>query len=182
MYIDNDFHLDLKRLISLMSYQYQLHKEENKDSISLEEFLRTTLSRLIIYNCNDHYQFYCTLKEINTLLRNYSTQESPYKILVVDSLSAFYWAQKMEETHGISIKEISNIIMDIISFGRTICLFVAWKGGKDAIKFPNSLKIFLDFVRFRQNELVSQITLSNPDVPPFFLHVSSHGCSFSAEL
>lgn len=101
---------------------------------------------------------------------------------MIDSISAFFWSQKIEETHGISYKEISSVIIDIISFGRTICVFVGSKGG-NYFKFPNSVKIYLEFIRFQGNELISQVTLGSiPDFQPYFMHISAHGCSFTPTL
>ena len=122
------------------------------------------------------------MQEINLLLRSYSgSKDSPYKLLVVDSISSFYWTQRIEETTGISGKQLTATLMDIIAHGHAICVFVGWKGGKDSIRFPSATRIALDFVRFRDSELISQVTLSH-EVPPFFLHVSAHGCSFSSDV
>lgn len=183
----------MKRLVSLISLHYQRNEEHAPHS--LEEEIYNTLDRLVIFHCNDHYQFYQTLISINDHLQSYLDTECPYKLLVIDSISSFYWNQKLEESIGISAKDITNAIVTIVSRGQVIVITTGWKGGKGSneIKLHTATKLTLDFVQFKEGTLISQVVITKGISPhilsdgnnrnespiTFFMQVSQQGCAFT---
>ena len=106
----------------------------------------------------------------------------PYKLLVIDSISAFYWNQRTEDGAGISVKDIMNVLVEIVSRGQVILVTLGWKGGQDT-KFHASNKLSLDFMQFKEGTLISQAVLARSDCPAtFYLHVSAHGCTFTTHM
>jgi hypothetical protein len=132
-FIDNDYHLNLTRVVQLLQAQYSLVEEEdllrmqNQQQLQeqeqqqqdgggellgvsqslpdLDTTILDSLSRLHIFHCKDQFQLLVTLKSMHKQLdlqqqivnSSHSGISSRYRLLVIDSISAFYWITKHEE-------------------------------------------------------------------------------------
>ena len=106
-------------------------------------------------------------------------RESQYKLLVIDSISSFYWSQRMEE-HAIHGGGCSKFISeDIVKVaGRVACIII---GGKaSAPRILNTVKLNLSAPKFLtapSNQLEALETTVNTSFGTSFrLLVSPFGC------
>ncbi|GAB6021879.1 DNA repair protein xrcc2 [Chamberlinius hualienensis] len=89
-YIDTDHHFPMLRLISLLENRLKMSREEVFTAEEMHEFVSFCLKKLSIASCFDSLQFYSTLEVLSS-----SSSRWDCKILMIDSLSAFYWEDEM---------------------------------------------------------------------------------------
>jgi DNA-repair protein XRCC2 len=100
VFYDNDYHFDILRFTGILEHKVRakLHATGygNVDSDSVESFISSCLNRLAIIKCRDSTEFALSLKVLPKVL---AAQRNP-KILIVDSISTFFWTDKHEEEVG----------------------------------------------------------------------------------
>lgn len=107
VYFDNDLKFNMGRLVHLLTLRWEraiaqamldsrfsaAARRLTEDPSAKDTFLVSTLDRLIIYRCTDSLQFAATLAGLEPLLRSRDT----IRIVMIDTLSAFYWQDKHED-------------------------------------------------------------------------------------
>ncbi|XP_029444310.1 DNA repair protein XRCC2 [Rhinatrema bivittatum] len=81
IFIDTDYHFDMLRLVTIL---------EHRLSQSTEEMIKETLSRLFLVYCNSSIQLLLTLHALESMFCSHSS----LCLLILDSISAFYWIDR----------------------------------------------------------------------------------------
>nr|XP_014347306.1 PREDICTED: DNA repair protein XRCC2 isoform X3 [Latimeria chalumnae] len=81
IFIDTDYHFDMLRLVTIL---------EHRISHSTEEMIKKCLSRLFLVHCNSSVQLLLTLHSLESMFCSHPT----LCMLIVDSISAFYWIDR----------------------------------------------------------------------------------------
>ncbi|XP_048030643.1 DNA repair protein XRCC2 [Megalobrama amblycephala] len=91
VFIDTDYHFDMLRLVSALEGRLAEDlKEGDCSENEPEERVRSCLRRLSVVHCNSSVQLLLTL---HYLENTFSSQPS-LGLLVIDSISAFYWVDR----------------------------------------------------------------------------------------
>ncbi|XP_077100354.1 DNA repair protein XRCC2 [Siphateles boraxobius] len=91
VFIDTDYHFDMLRLVSALEGRLAEDLKESEGSENEpEERVRSCLRRLSVVHCNSSLQLLLTL---HYLENTFSSQPS-VSLLVIDSISAFYWVDR----------------------------------------------------------------------------------------
>ncbi|XP_024135344.1 DNA repair protein XRCC2 isoform X2 [Oryzias melastigma] len=94
LFVDTDYSLDMLRLVSIL--------DSRLTSAGLEEAaLRSSLSRLLVVHCSSSSQLLLTLHYLETTLNS----RPSLALLLIDSISAFYWLDRCEGGASISRQE-----------------------------------------------------------------------------
>ncbi|XP_016887263.1 DNA repair protein XRCC2 isoform X2 [Cynoglossus semilaevis] len=103
MFVDTDYSLDMFRLVSILDSR--LNKALPKSSPSAgsdeEALLRSCLSRLLVVHCSSSAQLLLTLH----FLENSFSSRPSLELLLIDSISAFYWLDRCEGGPSFSKQE-----------------------------------------------------------------------------
>ena len=106
VYIDLDYHFSMIRLTSILETRIQTAlsaRDSSQDaSQSVEDIVKQCLSRLYVVRCSSSSQFLITLHSLETLLGN----NPDICLLMIDSISAFYWVDR--STGGSSTQGRTN--------------------------------------------------------------------------
>ncbi|KAL4630958.1 DNA repair protein XRCC2 [Arapaima gigas] len=95
MFVDTDHHFDMLRLVTILEHRLpQGH----------EEVVRACLGRLFIVHCNSSLQLFFTLHYAEDMF----CSRPSLSLLIVDSISAFYWVDKSSGGESVS-KQESNL-------------------------------------------------------------------------
>ncbi|XP_045693671.1 DNA repair protein XRCC2 isoform X1 [Phyllostomus hastatus] len=92
MFIDTDYHFDLLRLVTIL---------EHRLAQSSEETVKRCLGRLFLVHCGSSPQLLLTLHSLETLFCG----RPALCLLVVDSLSAFYWVDRANGGDSVGLQE-----------------------------------------------------------------------------
>uniref|UniRef100_A0A8C6TXF6 RecA family profile 1 domain-containing protein n=1 Tax=Neogobius melanostomus TaxID=47308 RepID=A0A8C6TXF6_9GOBI len=87
VFVDTDYSLDLLRLVSIMD-----HRLGAAPSGGDEALLRSCLSRLLVVHCASSSQLLLTLHFLETSFAS----RPALSLLLIDSISAFYWLDRAE--------------------------------------------------------------------------------------
>uniref|UniRef100_A0A8D3D1M8 X-ray repair cross complementing 2 n=1 Tax=Scophthalmus maximus TaxID=52904 RepID=A0A8D3D1M8_SCOMX len=87
VFVDTDYSLDMLRLVSIMESRLNSWMRENN-----EEACRSCLSRLLVVHCSSSSQLLLTLH----FLENSFSSRPGLALLLIDSISAFYWPDRCE--------------------------------------------------------------------------------------
>eukprot|EP00026_Physarum_polycephalum_P008449 Phypoly_transcript_08535.p1 GENE.Phypoly_transcript_08535~~Phypoly_transcript_08535.p1 ORF type:complete len:341 (+),score=45.97 Phypoly_transcript_08535:203-1225(+) len=133
IYFDNDYHFCMPRLISIIEHRVRdaLDPTMNATDEDIQELITLSLARLQVFHCKDSLQFIVTLQSIPLLLESDST----IKVLMIDSISAFYWIHKHEDKTGIEHqKHIANQCRLLAQHGLVVMATKAilWKDKRKA--------------------------------------------------
>ncbi|XP_055086040.1 DNA repair protein XRCC2 [Periophthalmus magnuspinnatus] len=98
IFVDADFSLDLFRLVSILDNR--LHTTAPSGGPD-EALLRSCLSRLLVLHCSSSSQLLLTLHFLETSFASRPDQS----LLLIDSISAFYWLDRAEGRTSYSKQE-----------------------------------------------------------------------------
>uniref|UniRef100_A0A3P9M2B6 RecA family profile 1 domain-containing protein n=1 Tax=Oryzias latipes TaxID=8090 RepID=A0A3P9M2B6_ORYLA len=90
LFVDTDYSLDMLRLVSILDSR-----------LSSGTSLRSSLSRLLVVHCSSSSQLLLTLHYLETTLNS----RPSLALLLIDSISAFYWLDRCEGGASISRQE-----------------------------------------------------------------------------
>ncbi|XP_051970022.1 DNA repair protein XRCC2-like [Xyrauchen texanus] len=91
IFIDTDYHFDMLRLVSVLEGRLTEDSKEGEGSENEpEERVRSCLRRLSVIHCNSSVQLLLTLH----YLENTISSQPSLCLLVIDSISAFYWVDR----------------------------------------------------------------------------------------
>ena len=117
VYFDNDYHLDLILLARQLHYrirqtlQLQHQMVDVEDSV-VESCVCSSLQRLTVYRCRDTVQLLATLLQ----LPHFLSSNQHIRVLVMDSINAFFWIEKYEEQRArVTNKRINKQLQNLIS-------------------------------------------------------------------
>uniref|UniRef100_A0A8B9UK88 X-ray repair cross complementing 2 n=2 Tax=Anas TaxID=8835 RepID=A0A8B9UK88_9AVES len=94
MFIDTDYHFDMLRLVTIL---------EHRLVQSTEEMIKQCLGRLFLVNCNSSTQLLLTLYSLENM---FCTHPS-LCLLIVDSISAFYWIDRSNGGESLNLQEMN---------------------------------------------------------------------------
>uniref|UniRef100_H3CN96 RecA family profile 1 domain-containing protein n=1 Tax=Tetraodon nigroviridis TaxID=99883 RepID=H3CN96_TETNG len=97
MFVDTDYSLDMLRLVSILDRRLT----GSPGSPSTEASLRSCLSRLLVVHCSSSSQLLLTLHLLETSL----SSRPGLALLLIDSISAFYWLDRSEGGASIAKQE-----------------------------------------------------------------------------
>ncbi|XP_030302133.1 DNA repair protein XRCC2 [Calypte anna] len=92
MFIDTDYHFDLLRLVTIL---------ESRLAQRTEEMIKQCLGRLFLVNCNSSTHLLLTLYSLENM---FCTHPS-LCLLILDSLSAFYWIDRSNGGESLNLQE-----------------------------------------------------------------------------
>ncbi|NXU78895.1 XRCC2 protein, partial [Oreotrochilus melanogaster] len=92
MFIDTDCHFDMLRLVTIL---------ESRLAQRTEEMIKQCLGRLFLVNCNSSTHLLLTLYSLENM---FCTHPS-LCLLIVDSLSAFYWIDRSNGGESLNLQE-----------------------------------------------------------------------------
>ncbi|XP_023420746.2 DNA repair protein XRCC2 isoform X2 [Cavia porcellus] len=92
LFIDTDYHFDMLRLVTIL---------EHRLSQSSEERIKHCLGRLFLVSCSSSTQLLLTLHALEAMLCSHPA----LCILILDSLSAFYWTDRVNGGESVSSQE-----------------------------------------------------------------------------
>ncbi|KAL1006444.1 hypothetical protein UPYG_G00072500 [Umbra pygmaea] len=92
MYVDTDYHFDMLRLVTVLEPRLgeEAKEEEGVAAAESEERVRACLGRLSLVHCSSSVQLLLTLH----YLENTFCCRPALCLLVIDSISAFYWVDR----------------------------------------------------------------------------------------
>ncbi|NWX15245.1 XRCC2 protein, partial [Aegotheles bennettii] len=94
MFIDTDYHFDMLRLVTIL---------ENRLTQRTEEMMKQCLGRLFLVNCNSSTQLLLTLYS----LENMFCIHPSLCLLILDSMSAFYWIDRSNGGESLNLQEMN---------------------------------------------------------------------------
>jgi hypothetical protein len=101
VFFDNDYHFCMTRLIAILETKvraaYSLHPASQSNPLpsnDIQDIVLASLHRLHIFKCRDSLQFLASLQSLHILL----DRETNIKLLAIDSISAFHWLHRYEDT------------------------------------------------------------------------------------
>nr|XP_045054656.2 DNA repair protein XRCC2 isoform X2 [Desmodus rotundus] len=92
LFIDTDYHFDLLRLVTIL---------EHRLAQSSEEVVKCCLGRLFLVHCSSSSQLLLTLHSLEAMFCSHPS----LCLLIVDSLSAFYWIDRANGGGSVSLQE-----------------------------------------------------------------------------
>lgn len=103
VYFDNDYHFCMTRLVAVLESKirsaYSTHPASQSAPLAvgdIQDIVLASLRRLYLFKCRDNLQFLASLQSLQVLL----DKETNIKLLVIDSISAFHWLNRIEEKDG----------------------------------------------------------------------------------
>ncbi|NXP48292.1 XRCC2 protein, partial [Heliornis fulica] len=94
MFIDTDYHFDMLRLVTIL---------EKRVAQSTEETIKQCLGRLFLVNCNSSTQLLLTLYSLENMFCSHPS----LCLLILDSLSAFYWIDRSNGGESLKLQEMN---------------------------------------------------------------------------
>ncbi|KAM9337491.1 DNA repair protein XRCC2 [Symphorus nematophorus] len=102
VFVDTDYSLDMLRLVSILDSRLTAARSAASPSPGSDEaVLRSCLSRLLVVHCSSSSQLLLTLHFLETSL----SSRPGLALLLIDSISAFYWLDRSEGGAGIAKQE-----------------------------------------------------------------------------
>ncbi|XP_044032190.1 DNA repair protein XRCC2 isoform X2 [Siniperca chuatsi] len=93
VFVDTDYSLDMLRLVSILDSRLNAARSTVSPSAASDEAaLRSCLSRLLVVHCSSSSQLLLTLHFLQTSL----SSRPSLALLLIDSISAFYWLDRCE--------------------------------------------------------------------------------------
>ncbi|XP_056219905.1 DNA repair protein XRCC2 [Seriola aureovittata] len=93
VFVDTDYSLDMLRLVSILDNRLNAALSTSSPSAGSDEVaLRSCLSRLLVVHCSSSSQLLLTLHFLETSL----SSRPSLALLLIDSISAFYWLDRCE--------------------------------------------------------------------------------------
>lgn len=94
MFVDTDYHFDMLRLVTVL---------ENRLAQGTEETIKQCLGRLFLVSCNSSTQLLLTLYSLENLFCAHPS----LCVLLLDSLSAFYWIDRSNGGESLTLQEMN---------------------------------------------------------------------------
>ncbi|XP_034021218.1 DNA repair protein XRCC2 [Thalassophryne amazonica] len=102
VFVDTDYSLDMLRVVSILDHRLNAALLTSSSSGVVEEaVLRSCLSRLLVVHCSSSAELLLTLHFLET---SFSSRPS-LAVLLIDSISAFYWLDRFEGGASITRQE-----------------------------------------------------------------------------
>uniref|UniRef100_A0A3B5B2B5 X-ray repair cross complementing 2 n=2 Tax=Stegastes partitus TaxID=144197 RepID=A0A3B5B2B5_9TELE len=102
VFVDTDYSLDMLRLVSILDSRLSTALSTSSSSAGSEEAaLRSCLSRLLVVHCSSSSQLLLTLHFLETSL----SSRPSLALLLIDSISAFYWLDRCEGGASVAKQE-----------------------------------------------------------------------------
>ncbi|XP_068437478.1 DNA repair protein XRCC2 isoform X2 [Clinocottus analis] len=102
VFVDTDYSLDMLRLVSILDSRLNAARSTGSSpDDSNESALRLCLSRLLVVHCSSSSQLVLTLHFLETSL----SSRPGLALLVIDSISAFYWLDRCEGGASVAKQE-----------------------------------------------------------------------------
>ncbi|XP_037691691.1 DNA repair protein XRCC2 [Choloepus didactylus] len=92
LFIDTDYHFDMLRLVTVL---------EHRLSQSSEEIIKYCLGRFFLVYCSSSTQLLLTLYSLETMFCSHPS----LCLLILDSLSAFYWIDRVNGGESVNLQE-----------------------------------------------------------------------------
>ncbi|XP_066487103.1 DNA repair protein XRCC2 isoform X2 [Tiliqua scincoides] len=92
LFIDTDFHFDMLRLVTIL---------EHRLSQGTEEMIKQCLERFFLVNCSSSTHLLLTLFS----LENVFCSHPSLCLLIIDSISAFYWIDRVNGGENLTLQE-----------------------------------------------------------------------------
>uniref|UniRef100_A0A9L0S114 X-ray repair cross complementing 2 n=1 Tax=Equus caballus TaxID=9796 RepID=A0A9L0S114_HORSE len=92
LFIDTDYHFDMLRLVTVL---------EHRLSQSCEEVVKRCLGRFFLVYCSSSIQLLLTLYSLEAMFCGHPS----LRLLIVDSLSAFYWIDRVNGGESVNLQE-----------------------------------------------------------------------------
>lgn len=93
VFLDTDYSLDMLRLVGILESRLNAGRSSSSPSAASDEAaLRLCLSRLLVIHCSSSSQLLLTLHFLETSL----SSRPGLALLIIDSISAFYWLDRCE--------------------------------------------------------------------------------------
>ncbi|KAF2983671.1 hypothetical protein EK904_005599 [Melospiza melodia maxima] len=94
MFVDTDYHFDMLRLVTIL---------ENRLAQGTEEMIKQCLGRLFLVSCSSSTQLLLTLYSLENLFCAHPS----LCVLILDSLSAFYWIDRSNGGESLTLQEMN---------------------------------------------------------------------------
>ncbi|XP_045898434.1 DNA repair protein XRCC2, partial [Micropterus dolomieu] len=102
VFVDTDYSLDMLRLVSILDSRLNTARSTGSPSAASDEAaLRSCLSRLLVVHCSSSSQLLLTLHFLETSL----SSRPGLALLLIDSISAFYWLDRCEGGASVAKQE-----------------------------------------------------------------------------
>ncbi|KAM6453041.1 DNA repair protein XRCC2 [Liasis olivaceus] len=93
LFIDTDFHFDMLRLVTILEYRLS--------SQGTEATIKLYLERFFLINCHSSSQLLLTLYSLENMFFSHPS----LSLLIIDSISAFYWIDRASGGESLSLQE-----------------------------------------------------------------------------
>uniref|UniRef100_A0A2D4PB66 RecA family profile 1 domain-containing protein n=1 Tax=Micrurus surinamensis TaxID=129470 RepID=A0A2D4PB66_MICSU len=94
VFIDTDFHFDMLRLVTLLEYRLS--------SRGTEVTIKRYLERFFLINCHSSSQLLLSLYSLESI---FFLSHPSLSLLIIDSMSAFYWIDRANGGENLSLQE-----------------------------------------------------------------------------
>ncbi|XP_054479079.1 DNA repair protein XRCC2 [Anoplopoma fimbria] len=102
VFVDTDYSLDMLRLVSILDSRLNAARSTGSSLAGSDEAaLRSCLSRLLVVHCSSSSQLVLTLHFLETSL----SSRPGLALLLIDSISAFYWLDRCEGGASVAKQE-----------------------------------------------------------------------------
>lgn len=109
---DTDLNFNVKRQLELIIDRIQGSMDE--DNASSESLLKDIMNRMWVLKCKDALELKTSLTSLNRRIKSLDNQQELSKsrwLFVVDSIDAFYWAERNE---SLSVKNLEMVRILIV--------------------------------------------------------------------
>jgi len=128
LYFDNDYHFCMIRLVSILESRIKntlasSSPPKTMPANDIQQLILSSLTRFHLFRCKDSLQFIVTLHSLPTLLES----EHNVKVLIIDSISSYYWLHKHEDRAGaLHQQQICSLIKKLTSDHNLIVFGTKW--------------------------------------------------------
>jgi DNA-repair protein XRCC2 len=153
LFINTENQFQITKLYDVMQANIcDIHGPINTDSI-----VKESLNNLKTINCYNYFQFYLTLNSIDDIL----LKHKGVSLIIVDSISAYYWQQKDYLAYNVYLLKIINIIRSKTVAFKVVILYTKqfnFESKKKTIRWYEGKKIIRYEICLNNNENSNELT------------------------
>lgn len=155
LFINTNHHFDMFKLAEIMQYYIKTNCNRTLNSNTVQEIIKESLKSLTVINCYTNEQFQATLLNLESLI----LENTNISLLIVDTLVAFYWIQRIHSnvSYNSYYTSIVNSLKVLASKFNITVFYTKPNIIKDAPKKHVDIKIYLKKIE----EGVFEMEISN---------------------
>lgn len=141
LFVNTNHHFDVFKLAEILQHYIKSSCTTLKSNTTVQEIIKASLKNLFVINCYTNEQFQATLLNLESLI----LKEVNISLLIVDSVAAFYWIERIHKTLSFNAYYVS-IINTLKNLASKFCITVVYTKptvAKESTKKHVDVKIHL---------------------------------------